>query len=474
MRTNEITLKSALNQVMVITILLVVSLAFGALFTYSQIKQSLQEKSVQENLLKSADRQIESIVPSFLVPEQRSGISVQLERYKEIEDLDQIEIIDEGRTLPDGFRNCKIGSSESLCVSSDRSQIGVTIPIQVADRKFGYLFKSKKVQNVLAHDHTLQMIEFVAAALLLFSILFFVFLSKVTSKEVPADLDNLVMWLEAILEGRTSSRVPRLRFQELNLLGEKIGELLERHEKSRDRAMIGLLASGIMHDIKTPLHSVVTAQLLVAELPQNSDKRSKLLENLFRVCTNKLPVIGGIIESTLDGSREIHIEKKFADLSETVADSLSLYSTHIEQKSIRIESPNSEPVFIEHDPIQLGRVISNLVKNSLEALNEHSNMKEKSSIDLSIHLDCTEVGVTKVILEDAGPGLPDNPENVFRLLRGTKARSSGLGLVVSRKIVQAHEGTLIATQGQFLPGARFEIRLPNSTKNQEVIAGDTA
>lgn len=476
----EVTLKSALNQIMLITTLIVVILALGALFTYSEIKQSFEEKAVQETLLKTANQQIDSLVPSFLVPEQRAGISVLLERYKEVEGLEHVEIIDDGRTLPEEFKNCKTGSAEHICISEDQAQIGVTIPIQVGDRNFGHLFKSKKIQNVLAHDHTLQMIEVVAGALLLFLTLFFVFLSRITSKQIPADLNNLVTWLEAVLEGRTTARAPRLKFQELNQLGGKIGELLDRHEKSRDRAMIGLLTSGVMHDIKTPLHSVVTAQLLIAEQPLNSDKRPKLLENLFRVCSNKLPVIGAIIETTLDGSRDIHIERSPTDLRDTISNSLELYSGDIQKKRIRVETPQGDaPIIMDHDAVQMGRVLSNLIKNSIEALGEHGSSRSQSDLDISIQVDTSESGVTTLILEDSGPGLPENPESIFRLLRGSKPRSSGLGLVVSRKIIQAHEGVLTASHARVLPGARFEIRLPNQAAadtgmHNSAMTGDTA
>jgi len=460
----DVTLKSALNQIMLITTLLVVVLALGALFTYSEIKQSFEEKAVQETLLKTATQQIDSLVPSFLVPEQRAGISVLLERYKEVEGLERVEIIDDGRSVPEDFSKCKTGSTEVICVSSDKSQIGVTIPIRVGDRTFGYLFKSKKIQNVLAHDHTLQMIEAVAGALLLFSTLFFVFLSRITSKQVPNDLNNLVTWLEAVLEGRTSAHAPRLKFQELNELGGKIGELLDWHDQSRDRAMIGLLTSGVMHDIKTPLHSIVNAQLLLAEQSPTSEKRPRLLENLFQVCSNKLPVIGGIIETTLDCNRDIHIERTPSDLRETISNSLELYTGDIQKKKIRVETPHgSDPIVIEHDTVQMSRVLSNLIKNSIEALSEKECTRSQSDLDISIQVDTSESGITTLILEDSGPGLPENPESVFKLLRGSKLRSSGLGLVVSRKIVQAHEGVLTATQAQVLPGARFEIRLPNQS-----------
>ena len=472
---SEVTLQSALNQIMVITMILVIGLTFGALFTYSEIKQSIEAKSVEESLVKTSERQIENIVPSFLVPELKSSVSVLLERYKEDEGLTKIEIIDSERKIPDDFKDCKTSSSSSICLNSDKSIIAALVPIKVGDRIFGHLLKAKKIQNVLAHDHTLQMIEAAAGALILFSMLFFVFLSRITSKKVPNDLNDLVTWLESVLEGRTTAHAPRLRFQELNKLGTKIGELLDRHERSRDRAMIGLLASGVMHDIKTPIHSLVTAQLLVAEQTNNPEKRMKYLENLFKVCTNKLPVIGAIIETTLDGSREIHVEIKPNDLQETISKSVALYSNMIQQREIRIETPTiTSPFVVNHDPIQLGRVIANLVKNSIEALNDQKNTRAQSEKDISIQIDTSEVGMTKLILEDSGPGLPENAESVFRLLRGTKPRSSGLGLVVSRKIIQAHEGTLTATHAQVLPGARFEIRIPNTINPAVKNIGESA
>ena len=147
----------------------------------------------------------------------------------------------------------------------------------------------------------------------------------------------------------------------------------------------------------------------------------------------------------------------------------------IQQREIRIETPTiTSPFVVNHDPIQLGRVIANLVKNSIEALNDQKNTRAQSEKDISIQIDTSEVGMTKLILEDSGPGLPENAESVFRLLRGTKPRSSGLGLVVSRKIIQAHEGTLTATHAQVLPGARFEIRIPNTINPAVKNIGESA
>lgn len=452
-----VSLKNALNRVLLITTGFVALAAFCLLFGYSTVKQSLEQRSIQEDLIKTGERQVELLLPSFLVQEQHSGIRVLLERFKQSDDLNQIQIVEREEALPSAFQKCKLGAGSHLCESEDHSLLAVLIPIQAGEKNFGHLLKVKEFKNTLAQDQILHMIEFGSGIVILLSMVLFLLISKVTSKQIPDDLENLVSWLSLVLEGKTSERAPTLKFKELNALGAKIGELLDRHEKSRDRAMIGLITSGIMHDIKTPMQSLVSARDLVSEEESGTSTRLERLENLFRVCTKKLPIIGSIIETTLDANREIHIEAKANDLRETLGDAIAAHSSMITKKQIRLDGLSDiSSRIVEHDPVQLGRVFSNLIKNSIEALNDS---KTRS---IFIRMDEPTLGHTRVTIEDSGPGLPEDAENVFRLIRGSKARSSGLGLVISRKIVQSHHGTLTADHGEFLPGARFEVLLPNT------------
>lgn len=463
----EVALKNALNRVLLITTGFVAVLAFCLLFSYSEIKQALEQKNIQEELVKTADRQIEQLLPSFLMQEQREGLPVLLERFKSSDGLTQIQFIENDQALPLPFKKCKLGNEPHLCESEDNSLLAVLIPIKMGDRHFGHLLKVKEFKNTLAQDQVLHMIEFGSAIVILMSIALFLLISKVTSKQIPDDLENLVSWLGLVIDGKTSERAPTLRFQELNALGAKIGELLDRHEKSRDRAMIGLITSGIMHDIKTPMQSLVSARDLISEEEPGTPARLENLESLFNKCTKKLPLIGAIIETTLDANREIHVEPKATDLGDTINDAVAGLSAIISKKKIRLEGISElTSKVIDHDSVQLGRVFSNLLKNSIEALGETGNQRDGAHADISIRVDESQSGHTRVIFEDAGPGLPEDAENVFRLIRGTKARSSGLGLVISRKIVQSHHGTLKADHGEFLPGARFEIVLPNIFDSQ--------
>ncbi|MFN8945705.1 MAG: ATP-binding protein, partial [Pseudobdellovibrionaceae bacterium] len=65
-----------------------------------------------------------------------------------------------------------------------------------------------------------------------------------------------------------------------------------------------------------------------------------------------------------------------------------------------------------------------------------------------------------VVIEDSGTGLPEQVDSIFRLLKSTKPHGSGLGLLISKKIIEAHHGRIIASQSEELKGAQFEILLP--------------
>ena len=126
-------------------------------------------------------------------------------------------------------------------------------------------------------------------------------------------------------------------------------------------------------------------------------------------------------------------------------------------KNITIHFENApESAIAVHDPIQLERVFTNILKNAVEAV-ETSPKTEKS---VKVGFDQSTSGMAKIIIEDNGPGLPVKPDSVFRLLKSTKPHGSGLGLLVSRKIVEAHGGNLTASNSPELKGAKFEIQIP--------------
>ena len=130
-------------------------------------------------------------------------------------------------------------------------------------------------------------------------------------------------------------------------------------------------------------------------------------------------------------------------------------------KNIKIDfETRPDSLMANHDPIQLERVFTNILKNAVEAV------EETQSLDKKIKITCenTNSNQVKITIEDNGHGLPPKAESVFRLLRSTKSHGSGLGLLVSRKIVEAHSGNIKASHSTALNGAKFEIEIPREVQ----------
>lgn len=112
---------------------------------------------------------------------------------------------------------------------------------------------------------------------------------------------------------------------------------------------------------------------------------------------------------------------------------------------------------VSYDPTQLERAVTNLVKNAVEAASQNRASPALVVISAS---SLPDEGC-HIVVEDTGPGLGDDPSRVLRSIRSTKTHGSGLGLVISRKIIEAHSGRLLAGTSQNLGGARFDVILPN-------------
>ncbi|MGK5084772.1 HAMP domain-containing sensor histidine kinase [Bdellovibrionota bacterium FG-1] len=458
---HEVTLRTTLNRVLLLTLALVTIATIGILFGYAEIKQTTAIRERIDELAKGTPAQIAAVLPSFLVPEQRLGMAIMLERFKASDGLDDITVLLPGSPLPAALSACTLGSAPSDCVEVGGKRIAYVAPVREGDHTFGYLVKTKIYSNPFAGDVILHMIESASVVLVLVFLGLFLFSSRLTARMIPDELSNLATWVESVLSDQTSAKAPRLRFKELNDLAAQIAQILERHERARDQAVVGQLTSGIMHDIRTPMAPIVAAHLLVAEQTEGSEKRLKRLENLFRACTTNLPIIGNLIESVLDGSREISVESQALDLRETIRQAVQLLSPRALNRSVELNVHLGDtPIVVPHDPNQMTRVFANVIRNSIDAIVDARSTDSEHQAQFKITVDACADGGAHVRMEDSGLGLPADPEKVFRVFRSSKPRGSGLGLMISRKIVEAHGGKMTAGRSDCLAGARFDVNIP--------------
>lgn len=236
---------------------------------------------------------------------------------------------------------------------------------------------------------------------------------------------------------------------------QEISRKLNSSFQAREQVIYNQIARGVIHDIKTILQSLQVATDLASESP--SEMR---LKNLLRVSKEKLPSLLTIIDTTLDGSRDIAVLPKELNLMETVKKSVDTSKSLPVAKGASVIIVNvNESLLVPHDSVQIERVFTNILKNAFEAVEAKQSPNGKVKVSFNLK-DKDFVGV---VVEDSGVGLPMQPDSIFRLLKSTKTHGSGLGLLVSKKIVEAHSGKLIVSHSHDLGGAKFEVKLPLET-----------
>ena len=237
----------------------------------------------------------------------------------------------------------------------------------------------------------------------------------------------------------------------------ELSDKLEIAFRERDQAMIGQMASGVLHDIKTLLHSISVSTELASEVKSDASVFPRKLEALFKVCSIQIPKMKAVIETVLDGNRDIVINKQTSDIQATLNSVLESSLELARARGVSVES-NSDCFDFVHDHAQLERALLNIVKNGLEAIDPKNPVKVVR-LTSKLQNDAVEICV-----EDSGSGLQLEPTRIFKGIKTTKVHGTGLGLLISRKIVEAHGGIIIASASQALGGAQIMISIPNRSE----------
>jgi len=210
----------------------------------------------------------------------------------------------------------------------------------------------------------------------------------------------------------------------------------------RDRTLAALAeyAAGAGHEINNPLGSIIgrTSQLLKTET--NREKR-RLLEAIGAQAYR----IGDMIGDTMLFANPPASRPQSVSLTETVQTVLHHFGSQIVDSQIHLSFLPTEAVFVHADPVQLHIVVSELVRNSLNALLDNP---PESPRMLTVHCTCEErQGRTGGLLEliDTGPGLtPEQQQHCFDPFYSGRQAGRGLGFGLSKcwRIVQQHQGTI--------------------------------
>jgi PAS domain S-box-containing protein len=225
--------------------------------------------------------------------------------------------------------------------------------------------------------------------------------------------------------------------------------------------VMGEMVAGIAHEISQPLYAIGNyAQACLTALGEvKGTERPEKLRDWMRRIAAEASRAGEIIRRLGDFARRTDREEARLDLNTVVVESLELMNIEFQRLKINAAFHGAAaPLYVAGNRIQLQQVLVNLLRNACEAL--HNTLLHDRRISVTLHEAGTQA---ELIVEDSGPGLPADAGNrIFEAFFTTKPEGMGMGLAVSRSIVEAHGGRLWAVpRGGY--GAEFHLSLPTVT-----------
>ncbi|MEN6383952.1 MAG: ATP-binding protein [Phycisphaerales bacterium] len=234
---------------------------------------------------------------------------------------------------------------------------------------------------------------------------------------------------------------------------QHISELSELEELSR-------LTGGLAHEIKNPL-SIIKINLKLAgeDLSSSKDENAARAARKIAVVQKETDRLEQILEDFLRYIRKAELHPASVDINKLVVDMIDFYSPQAISRSVTIRlSLCSQPLVCFADSNSFKQVLLNLFINAQQSMPGGGELLVRTQ-----RSDNSAV----VIISDTGKGIePENLEKIFHAYYSTKTGGSGLGLSTSKKIIEAHDGT-IKVDSIIGKGTSFTILLPLDSKNNQ-------
>jgi two-component system NtrC family sensor kinase len=250
------------------------------------------------------------------------------------------------------------------------------------------------------------------------------------------------------LEQKVESRTQELRrAQAETMRGEKL-------------ASVGLLASGVAHELNNPLTGILTFSHLLRQKMPDKSADAEDMDLVIRETKR----CAAIIKRLLDFAREKQPEKKFTDLNQVIDDTVRIIErpAHLRDIEIGLDLDRTlPPIWIDAD--QIKQVIMNMLVNAQHAVEEKGNITISTRRAQDPRSPATEPKpMVAISIVDTGCGIPEaNLRRIFDPFFTSKdvGKGTGLGLSVSHGIVEAHGG-LIEVESKVGEGSTFRVFLP--------------
>lgn len=284
-------------------------------------------------------------------------------------------------------------------------------------------------------------------------------------------LSELMRGTRALSEGRLQERVQTKGQDELaqlgdafNLMADKLATLQAEAVKQERQATFGRIAAGLVHDLAHPIQNIGNNCKLMLKMYDDAEYRA----TFRRMVDREFSAIKRLLEDLRNLGRPIPLERFPVDVNRSLMEAAERMALLAEQSGVTLQvALGDDPIVIEGDLFALGRVYRNLLLNSVQATAPGGQITIASAVvhngaasPSAAAVASNGAGHVTIRVSDTGCGIaPERLSAIFDDYTTTKRRGLGLGLAISKKIVEQLNGS-IQVESEVGRGTTFTLTFP--------------
>ncbi|MBI5892581.1 MAG: HAMP domain-containing protein [Deltaproteobacteria bacterium] len=336
----------------------------------------------------------------------------------------------------------------------------VLLPVVVGNEQFGFVHIAMQFDDfakLMRYNNFKRLIA--TGIVFVIGIIASIFLAARYTKPI----NNLASAAEKIASGDLTVTLPVKGGEEIRKLTENFNEMVKglcetkeleaKLKEAEHLSKIGHLASGIAHEVRNPLNFINLSIAHIADrfAPDDENKKQEFLNAVANI-KGEVQRLNAMIISFLDYGKPLKLKIQTVPINSVIDDILNLVRQKAVEQGISIEKRLSDGLLAPVDVQQIKTCVMNLILNSIQAVPENSGR-----IDIETS---SRNGFISIMVSDNGAGIPDeNLEKIYEPYFTTKETGIGLGLAITKRIVDKHGGN-IDIKSECGRGATAIIKLP--------------
>jgi signal transduction histidine kinase len=419
--------------------LLVLSLTASIIFSYLSQQALVNEMEDSINELSNATAVSVEQLSGEPDPAALQKLMARLGKkgVKEIKLLD----VEKKEVLVSALPQASGRKMESTVTKGGQREYNVTAPLVDGNEVLGYIHVTFTLDDV-AKTTKVNLYKRVAVTLLIFSL--GILVSLYLARKYTQPLHDVVDAAKHVAAGDLTKTIEVEGEDEIAELTRSFNEMVEKlrqhrelEERLRDAerlSAVGKLASGIAHEIRNPLNFMnLSIDHIRSRL--RSGQPDGIAEALALMSNIKAEIhrLNSMIENFLTVGKPLALNKSEVDLGVLIQDVVGLAHQKAVEQGVAITVADDVPIpRLQADPVQIKTCLMNVVLNAIQAMPGGGRLRIVTA---------SRPGFVDITVSDTGPGISEEDLNrIFNPYFTTKKLGIGLGLAITKKIVEEHRG----------------------------------